>query len=250
MLICSFFHFFFTEAHIHFHVSTVSAAIRSIHPSMSRGAQQWSKFLDLQDEVDTMTSLPRRLSGSSRQPNMPVQRGSRGGRVHHDDLDSPLSSGCEDDAPQRHFSAASYDPVEELRARIPFLSSEFTCSDDDASLIMSMLSTAAAPSRGSLPDAEEKLQMLAAEKRIVEQRLDRKSDDVERLKDELGDAKQKLRAIQQQATQSAQLFSQKREEIRKQLLLEEGRTQKLQHENKLLTQELDKMKGKVHHLMR
>lgn len=88
------------------------------------------------------------------------------------------------------------------------------------------------------------------EKRSVEQRLERRNEDMERMKDELGDARQKLRAIQQQATQSAALLSQKREEIRKQLLLEEGRTQKLQHENKLLNQELDKLRGRVHHLMK
>jgi HAMP domain-containing protein len=217
---------------------------------MSRGAQQWSKFLDLQDEVDSMSTLPRRTSAGSRQPLPPQSARVRvSHNMHHDELDSPLS-GPGDDGPRRDFSAASYDPVEELRARVPFLSPQFACSDDDASLIMSMLSTAAAPSRGSLPDSEERLLLLAADKRALEQRLERRSDELERLKDELGDAKHKLRAVQQQATQSAQLMSQKREEIRKQLLLEEGRSQKLQHENKLLHQELDKLKGRVHHLMK
>jgi hypothetical protein len=212
----------------------------------TRGQAQWSQFFDLQESVDRLP-LPKRSNSAL------WRRGSGSGRTRSrwqpDALDSPMDDGSE--ALRGNAScAATYDAVEELRARVPFLSSNFHCTDDDASLIISMLSTAAASSRGIQPNVEEKLMVVSAEKRMIEERLDRRNEDVERLKDELAEAKQKLRAVQQQAVNSSQLLSQKREEIRKQLLLEEGRTQKLQHENKLLTQEMDKLKSRLHHLLK
>lgn len=208
----------------------------------SNRSHQWSEFYDLQDAVDQLPMpMPRRSSSAAK------HRPSRQQTRQFDLLDSPREHECK---AQPSWGAPMYDPVEAVRARVPFLSSAFNCSDDDAGLILSMLSTSAAPARGGCPDVEERLSVTMAEKKAVELRLEKRNEDVERLKDELADAKQKLRAVQQQATQSSQLLSQKREEIRKQLLLEEGRTQKLQHENKLLHQELDKLKSRVHQLMK
>ena len=102
---------------------------------------------------------------------------------------------------------------------------------------------------GSVGHLEDRLSIVEAENRALISRLEARTEECDKIKDDLGEARQKLRAVQQQAQQSSQLLSQRRDEVRKQLILEEGRTQKLQQQNKVLAQELDKMKQRVHSLM-
>lgn len=212
------------------------------------------RLIELQEELDKLPAMPRRSSGRrATSPTVGAPRTSSNYRANVA-LPSGGNRSNEGALPPPPSFPALYSTTEaapqpnvhlELRALAPFLSSSFQCSEDDALMLVSILS--AAQSSSSLAD---RLQTVESEKRLLEGKLERKIDECEKLKDEVGEGRQKLRAIQQQATQTAALLSQKREEVRKQLVLEEGRTQKLQHQNKLLQQELEKLKTRVHSLMK
>ena len=137
--------------------------------------------------------------------------------------------------------------LERLRAAVPRLSTEFKCSEDDAyALVGALLS----PQRGDGTDFEGKIATLQAEVNLTTAKLERRDEDCEKLRDEVGELKQKMKALEAQAQQRAALLSQKREEVRRQLLQEESRSNKLQQQNKVLTLELDKLKGRVHLMLK
>lgn len=96
----------------------------------------------------------------------------------------------------------------------------------------------------------DRLTAAEAERRSLDSRLEKKAEECETLRQEVDHARQKLRAVQQQAQQSTALLSQKREEMRKQLLIEEGRTQKIQMKNKKLEKENEDLKSRLRTNMR
>lgn len=221
----------------------------------------WRQFNAMQEEWDQAPlPVPRRSPSSTRSAAASVaeaRRATRGGSRRSDPvLDGgdiggdamDVEYGYVDVSPKRLSSRAppQFDTLTELRRRVPFLSSDFYCSDADALHLLGMMRSGGGPSSS----VDDKVAALEVDRKTAEAALERRTDECERLRSELADARQKLRAVQQQATQSAALLSQKREEIRKQLLLEEGRTQKLQQQNKVLTQELDKLRSRVHHLLK
>ncbi|ORC93195.1 uncharacterized protein TM35_000025210 [Trypanosoma theileri] len=136
----------------------------------------------------------------------------------------------------------------ELRQIVPHLSPEFICSERDAVLLLSVIRSGST-SRGT-ESWGERVAVLESERRTLQNKLDRKHQECEELKDAVADLKQKLRSTQQQAQASSSLLSQKREEVRKQLLLEESRTQKLQVRNGKLEMEIDRLKDMLHSHMR
>lgn len=137
--------------------------------------------------------------------------------------------------------------TEELHLFLPQLSAGFQCSSDDAATI----ATAIIRSRSHMDSAggsdicrlEEKVQQLECDLKVMSAKLERREDDGNKLRDEVGEARQKLRAMENSSRQQCSLLSQRREEVRKQLLCEESRTQKLTVQNKQLQQEVDRLKA-------
>ncbi|KAH9582088.1 hypothetical protein LSM04_004661 [Trypanosoma melophagium] len=136
----------------------------------------------------------------------------------------------------------------ELRQLVPHLSPGFTCSERDAVLLLSAIRSGF--TAGGTESWGERVASLDSERRTLQNRFDRKHQECEELKDAVADLRQRLRATQQQAQASSSLLSQKREEVRKQLLLEESRTQKLQVRNGKLEMELERLKDMLHSQMR
>jgi hypothetical protein len=137
-----------------------------------------------------------------------------------------------------------------LKSTLPYLSPEFTCSNDDAELLLTYVTSSARPVLGSSSSTlEDKVIELECEVKQLTQRLQKRTEEVDRMKDEVAEAKQKMRATETQAKQTANVLSQRREETRKQLLVEESRNSKLQFQNKGLQQEVDKLKERVHQLL-
>lgn len=248
--------------------------LATVHPKPHRS--QLQQFLDLQEEVDR---LPKRLSGVNRGRIMidPMAEGDDDGpfqvaqRVapprRHYHLSSARAASEEvrsDDAVQasegqrerkcstspKGSPSCSESALNELKSAVPLLSAGFYCSEADAITLLLTLRSLGQLHRDADPTSADRISSLEVERKTLLLRIEKRNDECDRLKDELGSAKEKLRAVQQQATQSSQLLSQKRDEARKHLLIEEGRTQKLQQQNKLLAQELERLKEKMHMIMK
>lgn len=128
------------------------------------------------------------------------------------------------------------------------------CSSGDAELILTAIA-ASSPLTGSarsqlVSDLEEQINKLTFDHRNTLQRLERRDDEIARLKSEVGEARQRLQAVEAQSKSTIQGLSQRREEVRKQLLTEEGRNAKLQFQVKTLQQEAEKLKERIHELIR
>ena len=136
--------------------------------------------------------------------------------------------------------------TERLRATVPYLSPEFRCSDDDAELLLAYVQPAAAPSSATV---EDKVVQLECDVKQLTSRLQRRTEEAARLKDDVAEARQKQRAVEAQSKQTASVLGQRREETRKQLLAEESRNSKLQFQNRTLQAEVDKLKDRVHQLL-
>nr|CCC93621.1 conserved hypothetical protein [Trypanosoma congolense IL3000] len=138
--------------------------------------------------------------------------------------------------------------VYELRELVPHLSPSFDCSEDDAILLLSAIR------RGSVGQGsdtwEERLAVERSEKKALLHQLERKSQECEEQKNIVADLRQRLNALREEAHSSANILSQRREQVRRQLLLEESRSQKLQVRNGQLEQELGRLKDMLHSRMR
>ncbi|EAN87916.1 hypothetical protein C3747_7g163 [Trypanosoma cruzi] len=128
----------------------------------------------------------------------------------------------------------------ELRRIVPHLSPEFDCGERDATLILSVIRSGSAAE--GTDSWEHRLSSLEAEKRMIQSRLDRRSHECEELKGTVAELRQKLRATQENTNASVNVLSKRREELRKQLLLEESRSQKLKIRNGQLEMELERLK--------
>ncbi|KPA79847.1 hypothetical protein ABB37_04929 [Leptomonas pyrrhocoris] len=146
--------------------------------------------------------------------------------------------------PQDAWSERDEAAFYELRALVPHLSPRFTCSYSDAVLLIAAVRTggAASSERQTLAD---KCQSLEAERRQLEQRLERSREECGTLHNEVAAAKQKLKAVQEESKGSVAVLAQRREEMRKQLLLEETRTEKLKVRNRKLELENDALKERM-----
>jgi outer membrane murein-binding lipoprotein Lpp len=132
----------------------------------------------------------------------------------------------------------------ELRTLVPHLSPSFACSYSDAVILIAAIRNGggASSERQSLAD---KCQSLETEKRQLEQRLERSRAECDALHDDVAAAKVKLKAVQEESRGSATVLAQRREEMRKQLLLEETRSEKLKLRNKKLELENDALKERI-----
>ncbi|CAC9548617.1 conserved hypothetical protein [Leishmania infantum JPCM5] len=132
----------------------------------------------------------------------------------------------------------------ELHSLVPHLSPQFACSYSDAVLLIAAIQSGGAAS-GNRHTLADKCQSLEADRRQLEQRLEKSRAQCEELKREVAEVKQKLRVVQEESRNSVNALAQRREEMRKQLLLEETRAEKLMVRNKKLEQENDSLKGRV-----
>ena len=143
--------------------------------------------------------------------------------------------------------------LDELRTHVPFISTGFQASDDDVVAILTALSAARGSGFSTSPSTEvnsNKVSELEAEVKQLTIKLQRRNEEVERLRDDVGEARARAKAVEEQSRLKANVLSLRREETKKHLLTEETRTAKLQHQNKLLQQEVDRLKGRVHDLMK
>ncbi|CAJ1035756.1 hypothetical protein, conserved [Leishmania lindenbergi] len=132
----------------------------------------------------------------------------------------------------------------ELRLLVPHLSPKFTCSYSDTVLLIAAIQSGGAAS-GNRHTLADKCQSLEADRRQLEQRLEKFRAQCEDLKSEVAEVKQKLKAVQEESKSSVSALAQRREEMRKQLLLEETRVEKLTVRNKKLVMENDFLKERV-----
>jgi hypothetical protein len=138
-------------------------------------------------------------------------------------------------------------PLEVLRGAVPFLSPGFSCGAEDAALLLDYIAAAAAAPAGGRQEAlEDKVVKLEADAKALTQRLQRRTDEAEHLKDVVADARGKQAAVERETKAASKAVAQRRDDIRKQLLMEESRTSKLQFQNKTLLAEIDKLKARVH----
>lgn len=161
--------------------------------------------------------------------------------------------------PLAHTSTSSSHLMNELRTVCPLLSASFSCTDADATVLLNTISSSGSAvfaggghgygrdgvGSGAMASLEDRCATLEAEVRQLTARLERRDEECDRLRDSLGEARQRTRAIEAAAKQQQTLMSQRREESRKNLLTEEGRSAKLAHQNKLLQQEMDKLKARL-----
>lgn len=146
---------------------------------------------------------------------------------------------CIDAVPDSHEAVATT----QLRMLVPTLSDAFRCSNTDANMLLAAVT---ATSRCESRDRSEDVLRLEGEVKHLSQRLERRADEIARLKDEAAESKQKLRAVEAQTKQSMTVLSQRREETRKQLLIEESKNSKLHFQVKTLQAEVDKLKARLH----
>lgn len=144
--------------------------------------------------------------------------------------------------------------LDELRTHVPFLTSGFTAHDDDIVAILNALSSARgmglATSSGSDINQDAKVADLEVQVKTLTQRLQRRESEVDHLRDDLGEARGRAKAVEEQSRLRANTLSQRRDEMKKHLLTEESRTAKLQHQNKLLQQEVDRLRSRLHDSMK
>ncbi|CBH15480.1 uncharacterized protein TEOVI_000738200 [Trypanosoma equiperdum] len=136
----------------------------------------------------------------------------------------------------------------ELRELVPHLSPGFDCCSADALLLLSAIRNGS-HGRGC-ESWEDRLAVVKAEKRSLHHQLEKKAQECEELKNAVAEMKQRLKAERQEALSSVNVLSQRREQVRKQLLLEESRSQKLQVRNGQLESELERLKDMLHSCMR
>ncbi|KAG5463852.1 hypothetical protein LSCM1_00024 [Leishmania martiniquensis] len=132
----------------------------------------------------------------------------------------------------------------ELRSLVPHLSPQFTCSYSDAVLLIAAIQRGGAVS-GNRDTLADKCQSLDADRRQLEQRLEKSRARCEELKSEVAEVRQKMKAMEEKSKSSVNALAQRREEMRKQLLLEEVRAEKLMIRNKMLQRENDSLKERV-----
>jgi hypothetical protein len=166
-----------------------------------------------------------------------------------DELSPPAASATRASAAGPAAGGVLASAAAQLRAKLPYLSPGFQCGEDDAEVLLLYLHHGASSAVGSSNALEEKMAQLECEVKTLTQRLQKRTDEISRLKDEVAEAKQKQRAVEAQAKTTANVLSQRREETRKQLVMEETRNAKLQFQNKTLTTEVEKLKERVHQLL-
>ena len=74
----------------------------------------------------------------------------------------------------------------------------------------------------------------------------KKDYDLERLKDDVADARSRYKALEERFRKSTQQASMRKEETRKQLILEENKVSKLTSQNRNLQMEVDRLKRMLH----
>ncbi|CCW67111.1 unnamed protein product [Phytomonas sp. Hart1] len=131
----------------------------------------------------------------------------------------------------------------ELRMLVPHLSPEFNCSFQDAVLLIT------AVRRGHGEEGKcsllDKITVLEAEKRSLSQRLTKKTNESEDLRSHLVGVQAKIQAIKEVEKNKNNVLSKRREEMRKQLLIEEGKVQKLNVRYKKLEVEHEELKSRM-----
>ncbi|CCW59917.1 unnamed protein product [Phytomonas sp. EM1] len=131
----------------------------------------------------------------------------------------------------------------ELRTLVPYLSPEFSPSFQDTVLLITAVRNGhGEKGQDSLMD---KITLLEAEKRSLSQRLAKKTNECEDLRSQLVGVQQRIQAIKQEEQHKNGILSKRREEMRKQLLIEEGKVQKLNVRYKKLEVENEELRSRV-----
>lgn len=147
----------------------------------------------------------------------------------------------------------------ELRKLVPHLSPVFQCTYQDCVLLTAAIrhggcvtSTSGGQSSRSWGNGgvetvslRDQLRVLESEKRMLHQRFSKQSAESEGLRREILDLKERLDATKKEAKLSSAHLGQKRDEMRRQVLLEETRCEKLQMQNKKLEMEIEQLKNRL-----
>eukprot|EP00760_Papus_ankaliazontas_P005629 PhM_4_TR12681/c0_g1_i1/m.17149 len=93
---------------------------------------------------------------------------------------------------------------------------------------------------------EEKMARLESDIATLKQRLEKKSDEVDRLKGQVTEARNREDATAHAHKDSIKVVSLRCEQLRKQLLNEESRNSKLEQKERVMVQEIDRLKQQLH----
>eukprot|EP00796_Vickermania_ingenoplastis_P005007 gene5007-3602_t len=138
----------------------------------------------------------------------------------------------------------------ELRRLVPHLSPGFHCTYQDCVLITAAIRNGGCTtSRGRAGkedlSLQDRLTMADAEKKQLESRLSRQGAECEMLKARLAEQREKFEAAKKDAKLSTTHVVLKRDEMRRQLLLEETRSEKLRVQNRKLEMELEQLRQRL-----
>jgi hypothetical protein len=94
--------------------------------------------------------------------------------------------------------------------------------------------------------AEDRVAIVEGQLRQLQQKFDRRDAEADRLQADVAEARGRLLAVEAQARRQLESNAARREESRKQLLLEESKVEKLTRNNRTLEAELEKLKLRLH----
>lgn len=148
----------------------------------------------------------------------------------------------------------------ELRNLVPHLSPLFSCSHTDCLLLLTAIRQGGGFAGGVGPRIHhgtgggggrsdlsllDRLQIVEAEKRTLMQRLEKYETSHQVLLQEMANLKERVNLVKTEAKQSLTYIGQKRDEVKRQLLLEETRSEKLRVQNRKLEAELEQLKRRI-----
>lgn len=141
-----------------------------------------------------------------------------------------------------------------LRRLVPHLSPSFHCSYNDCILITAAIRNGGcvtgrhgkgAGSMGSELSLQDRLTVSEAEKKQLQQRIAKLGAECEGLRRDLAGQKDKWDAVRRDARLASTQMEQKSYEMRRELMLEEMRSEKLRVQNRKLTVEMEQLKQRM-----
>lgn len=148
----------------------------------------------------------------------------------------------------------------ELRRLVPHLSPGFSCSHTDCLLLLAAIRQGGALTGGMRSifqlgglggggrndlSLQERLQITEAEKRTLQKSIEVHEASQHELRNEIASLKERLKLVKKEAKQSSACVEQKLDEVRRQLLLEEGRSEKLRVQNRKVEAELEQLRSRI-----
>ena len=151
--------------------------------------------------------------------------------------------------------------MDEIHRMVPGLSAALSCSPEDAFLLRSALMQAQRvidrqapssfhrPSSISLPDIESlnaTIARLESDNVSLRARLEKKAEEIDKLKEQVAEARGREEATVAAHRNSIRALSLRAEGMKKQLLQEESRNSKLEHRERTLSLEVERLKIQCH----